>query len=113
LETKLEEIEVDLRIANARAELAIGLIRTMIDQLQGIISWSPNDLFQQHFEKVDFSDPATAFACIEYVGGGHEEVPLGQAYEEDLHQRVELRKRILSRIRHEQDHPSSADKGSS
>jgi hypothetical protein len=107
MERTMEDLEVDLRIANARAEVAIGLVRTLVRELSGIVSWNEDDLFRSYLDSFDDEDPARDYACLDFVRfhGGDDGVNPGEAYGADLRRREVLDHKIRKQIR--QDRASS------
>ena len=104
LEKDLRELEIDVRIANARAELALGLLRALIRELSGgIVSWDERDLFRSYRETVSLDDPAERFAHLDIVGHDADELGAGGAYLADIEARRRLRDEIWDQIRHERD----------
>ena len=65
MEKSMEDLEVDIRIANARAEVAIGLVRTLIQELSGVVDWSEQDLFRSYWHSFDDNDPARDIVLLE------------------------------------------------
>lgn len=112
VESRIEELEVDLRIANARAELAIKLVSYLCDELgrSGVISWGADDLKRQFLTDTDMDvdDHPVEFARLD-IEPGAVESDMAEAVDEVIaynRAAARLRKAILEQIRHERSSPS-------
>lgn len=102
MERSIEDLEVDLRIANARAEVAIDLVRALVRELSGIISWSEEDLFRSYLDSQGpEEDPARDYACLDFIRfhGVQDGTSPGKAYGADLRRREVLDHEIRKQIR--------------
>lgn len=99
MDNSTENLEVDLRIANARAEVAIGLVRTLIRELSDVVDWSENDLFRSYWHSFDDEDPARDIVLLEMgiISAVGDEANPGEA-NEAYHRK---RKRLVHQIRKE------------
>lgn len=105
MESRVEELEVDLRIANARAEIAIALVRELTKQLalSGVITWNDDDLVREFGKGFDVEDAARDFAMLDVPVAGDPEEMIGEAYSRDMQMRRRLRAEILAQVRHDRN----------
>lgn len=112
MESRIEELEVSLRAAEARAEMAVNLALYLCDQLAGagVITWGADDLKRQFLIDRDFdiSDPAMEFARLdlEEVEPGDEGASIGQGADLAVHhirERERMKAKIADQIKHDRD----------
>lgn len=108
MENRIVELEVGLRIAEARADLAFSLIDFLCDQLagSGVINWTSSDLKRQYLIEKDFdiADLGMEFARLDLDESNSDD--FGDAVK--LHvahtkMRMALREKIAHEITHERD----------
>lgn len=101
MESRIEELEVSLRIAEARAEIAIDLVRRLTRNLglAELISWTDYDLIAECRGSFDTDDPARDFAMLDLVTTDDED--MGEAHRRDMLARERLRADLLEQIRHD------------
>lgn len=105
MEKSLEDLEVEIKIANARSQVAIDLIRTMIRELSGVVDWNERDLFGSYFDtQGSDADPARDYACLEIFSYFRhtDDMRPGESYAMDMRERERLDHQIRKQIRHDQ-----------
>lgn len=113
MESRIEELEVDLRIANAKADLALRMVRYLTDELgrSGVINWDANTLFSQFLNDhaMDVDDPPVEIARLEIQPTADDGSEIGDAIDQmvaDTKTVARLKREILEQIRHERPSPS-------
>lgn len=101
MDNRLIELECDVRIAQARADLAITLLRALVRELSGgVVDWNEADLFRSTLPGVG-DDPAARLACLDLINFGDEELRPGRAYIADQQRREMLRDELWEKVRHD------------
>lgn len=110
MESRVEQLEVDLYVAEAKADLAIRLIRYLADELSrsSISNWDSDDLFRQFLDDVDYIDPGEEIARLSIMPNPDEATMAEgvMAAEYFLRTQTRLRNEIRDRIRQERASPS-------
>lgn len=114
MENRIKDLEVDIRIAEARAEMTLRYINYFCDELgrSGIINWSADDLKRGFLNDSDYdlADTAMAYARLDLeIRPGDDGYEWAEAVDRSMayvRLRAELRAKIASEIKHEQPSPS-------
>ncbi len=71
LENRIDEMEVRMHIAEARAMIATDLLRFLVDQLSlsGVINWTASDLIREFLETENFDGSASKIARMDLFEG--------------------------------------------
>lgn len=108
MEKRIEELEIGLRVAEARAELLLEVVSYLCDQLAAsdVIRWDSGDLKRQFLSDKDFdiADHAMAFARLDLADDGDESSEFAEAVSQHIGNvklRMALREKIAAEIRHE------------
>lgn len=110
MERRIEELEIDLRVAEAKADLAIRLVRYLCDELgrSSAVNWDADDLFRQFLNDVDFEGPEEELARNAILPSP-DEAEFNEATRQAfaiITDASQLREKIRTRIRHEWRTPS-------
>lgn len=109
MEKRIEELEVRLRIAEAKADLAIKMVAFLCDELgrSGVIAWGANDLKRLFLDHTDYKGAAAELARLEIVPSPDESTSgeVGAADIRRFKTEVRLREQILIQIRREYGYP--------
>ena len=105
MESRIEELEVAVRIAEAKADVAISLVRLLITELgrSEVVSWSDGDLVRELINGFQEDDPARDHALLDILPADEPSETPDNAYNRDLRSRRVLRAKVLDQIRHERN----------
>jgi uncharacterized protein YejL (UPF0352 family) len=98
-----DELEADLRIADARAALALMIARNLVTALfrAGVSRATIKDLAKDAFSEAEMDDPAMEIALLDLEGepGGRGETTARMRRHHDT--KVRCRARLLEQVRHD------------